>query len=240
MSPSVSSVFSDDKRKRNTILIVSLIAVIVLICGLIAASRTFGWLQSKKDKYLIAIVDAEHPVDDDWSPEFTMLEEGQLICSECYSELDAMLRECKAAGGSIRLGDCYRSESFQQRVLEEMAEELTRRGMTPEQALETATKIEGAPGTSEHQLGYAADVYAEDLSEGTDQAESYTVSWLEKNSWKYGFILRQTENTDYINQTILSETGRVVVHLRYVGTEAANQINELGVSLEEYIEMFYS
>ena len=29
-------------------------------------------------------------------------------------------------------------------------------------------------------------------------------------------------------------------HFRYVGREAAAQMSELGLSLEEYIEMFYS
>ena len=56
--------------------------------------------------------------------------------------------------------------------------------------------------------------------------------WLEKNSWKYGFIRRyppdKTEITGVINEPW---------HFRYVGKEAAQEIYSQGICLEEYIEM---
>lgn len=240
MSPVNGSVFSDGKRKRTTIILVSVITAVLVICGLIAASRAFGWLQSKDKEYLLTIIDLEHPVDDDWSPEFMMLEDGQLICSDCAADLDTMLRDCRTAGGSIRLGDCYRSESAQQRVLDEMIEKLISRGVSGETAAEEAARLVGLPGTSEHQLGYAVDIYVQDLKAGAKTEDSYSFSWLSKNSWKYGFILRLTEETDQINTELLSDAQSALVHLRFVGQEAASQIYELGVTLEDYIQMFYS
>ena len=55
--------------------------------------------------------------------------------------------------------------------------------------------------------------------------------WLEENSWKYGFIFRYPAY-----KTDLTGVAGEVWHYRYVGKEAAQEIYEQGVCLEEYLE----
>ena len=82
------------------------------------------------------------------------------------------------------------------------------------------------PGHSEHQTGLTADINTADESfEGTDEA-----IWLDKNCYKYGFIVRYPKGKD-------EYTGYEYEpwHLRYVGKELAKKIHDLGgISLEEY------
>ena len=55
------------------------------------------------------------------------------------------------------------------------------------------------------------------------------------NSWRYGFILRfPADKTEVTGMEFRPW------HYRYVGADAAAQIRELGLSLEEYVAMFYS
>lgn len=75
------------------------------------------------------------------------------------------------------------------------------------------------PGTSEHNLGLAADIVAKDYQLLDDkQAETPEAKWLKENCWRYGFILRYpTDKT--------GETGIIFEpwHYRYVGKEAAGK-----------------
>ena len=76
--------------------------------------------------------------------------------------------------------------------------------------------------TSEHQLGLAVDI---------NGAVYDIYLWLEENSWKYGFIFRYPAY-----KTDLTGVAGEVWHYRYVGKEAAQEIYEQGVCLEEYLE----
>ena len=91
------------------------------------------------------------------------------------------------------------------------------------------------PGTSEHQLGLALDIIDTgytNLDEG--QEDTATQQWLMAHCWDYGFILRYPNGTTDITGIIYEPW-----HYRYVGRTAAAQIHELGVTFEEYIDMFY-
>ena len=91
------------------------------------------------------------------------------------------------------------------------------------------------PGTSEHQLGLAVDIVDLDHQLLDESQEQTAVQqWLMANSWRYGFILRyptaKTETTGIIYEPW---------HYRYVGQEAAAEIYQQGVCLEEYIAAKY-
>ena len=77
------------------------------------------------------------------------------------------------------------------------------------------------PGRSEHQLGLAVDING-----GT--YEIYT--WLQENSYKYGFIFRYPGGKSH-----LTGTAEEVWHYRYVGVEAATEMYEQDICLEEYL-----
>ena len=89
------------------------------------------------------------------------------------------------------------------------------------------------PGTSEHQLGLAADIIDSEytyLDEG--QERTGTQRWLMENSWRYGFILRYPNGTTDITGIIYEPW-----HYRYVGQRFAKDIYEKDVTLEEYIAL---
>lgn len=83
------------------------------------------------------------------------------------------------------------------------------------------------PGTSEHQLGIAVDINA-DKTQSTNE-EVYT--WLAENAHKYGFILRYPQGKEKITGTEYEPW-----HYRYVGREAAEEIFNNQICLEEYCE----
>ncbi len=76
------------------------------------------------------------------------------------------------------------------------------------------------------------DYYYPYLDEG--QEDTSTQQWLMENSWRYGFILRYPNDKSEITGIIYEPW-----HYRYVGYEAAKEIYELDVTLEEYLDMFY-
>ena len=82
-------------------------------------------------------------------------------------------------------------------------------------------------GTSEHQLGIAVDINADKSKSSND--EVYT--WLAANAHNYGFILRYPQGKQEITGTSYEPW-----HYRYVGVDAAREIYERGICLEEYFE----
>ena len=107
--------------------------------------------------------------------------------------------------------------------------------MSEEEAKVEAAKAVAIPGTSEHQLGLAVDLVDANMQDLTSAQESTeTQKWLMANSWRYGFIHRYPNGKTDITGIIYEPW-----HYRYVGRTAAAQIHELGVTFEEYIDMFY-
>ena len=127
----------------------------------------------------------------------------------------------------------YRSGTRQKEIFEERVAKYMGQGMTEEEARAlTATSV-AIPGTSEHQLGLAMDMtdaQYNKLDEG--QMETPTQLWLIENSWRYGFILRYPEGKSEITGIIYEPW-----HYRYVGKELAAELYELGLTMEEYLDM---
>ena len=85
---------------------------------------------------------------------------------------------------------------------------------------------------SVHEMCLAVDILD---SASSDAASSAVASWLRENAWQYGFILRYPEGSE-------ESTGMPSNpwHYRFVGEAAAAQIQQLGITLEDYVNMFYN
>ena len=83
------------------------------------------------------------------------------------------------------------------------------------------------PGYSEHELGLAVHFRA------ADDREAELSEWLQANAWRYGFILRYPESAAEVTGIVSTE------HYRFVGEAVAEQIRTMGISLEEYLDLFY-
>ena len=97
---------------------------------------------------------------------------------------------------------------------------------------EAADTYSARAGFSEHQSGLCLDVYDGEISY-TSFEKTNEFKWMQKNAYKYGFILRfpkdKTNETGYKYESW---------HYRYVGVDAATYIYENNISFEEYYVRF--
>ena len=159
-----------------------------------------------------------------------------MVDSRCAADLEDMLRACRTAGHSPLIVSSYRAWSQQEEMYEEKVGELMSQGLDRETAEADAKSHAAAPGYSEHQLGLAVDIVDEEYSLLDEkQGDTATQQWLMENCWQYGFILRYPEGKREITGVEYQPW-----HYRYVGLSAAEQIHELSITLEEYVDMFYA
>ena len=221
------------KKKFWILLTVILLVVLSLV---FLATRLHHWVQEREKAKLLTLVDREHPVEDDYNVEFTLIGEGQMVDSRCVDDLEAMLADCRRAGGQPELTASFRTWGAQERAWEEALAALTESGLSREQAEKQLERRMEEPGFSEHQLGLAVDIAEQGSELAVEQQEdTATIRWLRENSWRYGFVLRFPAD-----KTEITGMDYRPWHYRYVGRDAAAQIHELNLSLEEYIEMFFA
>lgn len=94
--------------------------------------------------------------------------------------------------------------------------------------VEKADTYSARAGHSEHQTGYATDVYNGKVPfTSFENTEEYI--WMKEHAHEYGFILRYPKEK-------VHETGYQFEswHYRYVGLEIAKIIHEKNITLEEY------
>lgn len=150
---------------------------------------------------------------------------------EAYQPLKDMFAAAKAAGVPLQLVSPYRSIDKQDRLFNNLVVQYKNQGMSESKAVAKANKARTFTGTSEHNIGYGFDILESGnwyLSEAFDKTKQF--AWLQEHAEEYGFILRyQKDKVDVTG--IMYEPW----HYRYVGVEAAKEINDLGMCLEEYI-----
>lgn len=98
---------------------------------------------------------------------------------------------------------------------------------------EYADSIAARPEYSEHQTGYALDIFEKTSSNQKTFHESTTYKWLKNNSYKYGFILRYPEDKENITGYSFESW-----HYRYVGVDVATYIFENDITFDEYYAYF--
>ena len=189
-------------------------------------------LDARRDSLLI-LVNPWNEIPSDYKVRLRETELGYEIDVRCADALEEMLSACRQAGGSPRLCSAYRTQEYQQMLYNNKVSRVLATGCGYEAALVEAATAVAVPGTSEHQLGLAADIidmWYTNLDAW--QQYTWTQQWLMENSWHYGFILRYPEGTSEITGIIFEPW-----HYRYVGTDTAAEVHKLGVTFEEYLEM---
>ena len=187
--------------------------LILALLGLIAL-RLLGWSGQKVEGSLTtALVNPYNSVDAaGYTPRLSSVR-GVQLDENAAQALETMLSAAESEGCRplLRAGYLSRAELEQNAAL----------------SLE-----EDSAGFSEHELGLAVDL-GDSLTENA--GESALLRWLDAHAWQYGFILRYPAGSE-------ESTGVPACpwHLRYVGESAAAQIHELGISLEEYVTLFYN
>lgn len=215
------------------------IGAIVLLAGLMlfAAIRLYRWNTTGNSKRALTLVNSWNPMSETgYTPKLTETENGLQVDRACAKALKKMLSDCRAAGVQPVLADAYRSVDEQLVRYDEEVQRLLERGMELEEAeREVALRI-AQPGRSEHELGLSVDLVDIAYQEMDEiQSTTQTAQWMAENAWRYGFILRYPQGSEE-----LTGYGWHPWHYRYVGEDAAANIWALGITLEEYLSMFYS
>lgn len=179
----------------------------------------------------LLLVNPWNPIPENYEPELTYLRNGQAVDSRCYPELQQMMDDCRAAGFDPLICASYRTMEKQEALFEDKEARLIREGYPENEVEDEAAKVVAYPGTSEHQLGLALDIVDVSYQQlDTEQENTPVQQWLMKNSWKYGFVLRYPTDKSDITGIIYEPW-----HYRYVGKEAAAEIYENKLCLEEYL-----
>ena len=188
-------------------------------------------LEKQPDEWNLMLVNQWNPIDRNYEIDLIELNNGHSIDRRAYPDLQDMMDDARAEGLKPILCSSYRSNQRQRDLFANQVNKYIAQGLTEEEAEAEAEKWVAIPGTSEHQTGLAVDIVALDyqlLDEGQENTPEQ--QWLRENSYKYGYILRYPPDKSEITG-INFETW----HYRYVGKEAAQEIYEKGICLEEYL-----
>ena len=185
----------------------------------------------KNNQYLF-LIDNENPLPLCYNIDIIKL------CDDYYLERTAayyarnMICLAKKKCIYLKVESAYRSNQYQQMLIDNDVKMYMDNGYNLEDALEETLEMIAKPGCSEHNAGLALDILSDDydeLDEGFENTAAF--SWLYKNAHKFGFILRYPKG-----KTSITKIGYEPWHYRFVGVCHAKRIKKSGLTLEEYIE----
>lgn len=194
---------------------------------------TAAMLERERNE-LLTLVNPWNTVPEDWEPRLVDIGDGLLVDERAAGALDAMLTECSRSWVRFPCPiSAYRTEEYQRGLYEDKIRRVIEEGFSEDEAPAIAAQSVAVPGTSEHQLGFSIDIIDADYPElDLTQEWTYTQRWLIDSCTNYGFILRYPEGSSDITGIIYEPW-----HYRYVGVSVAKEIESLGVTFEEYVEM---
>lgn len=181
----------------------------------------------KGENWHLALISKKYPLDRNYLPATSIILESSKVTvdsrvAEAYKK---MYDTAKADGVTLTPYSGYCSYQTQKTMYNNKLQSFLT-GMSEEEAkTNTEKRIEPA-GCSENGAGLAVDIG----SASAGFASTQEFKWLTLNAHHYGFILRypedKTETTGMIYQPW---------HWRYVGIDAATEIKENNLCLEEYL-----
>lgn len=143
--------------------------------------------------------------------------------NEATSSFNKMVSDAKLQGIILQVSSRYRTYENQQQIYNSYKAKYN-----------NVDRFSAKPGTSEHQTGLAYDIMAVDQSTRLKQSfgDTEEFKWLDKNAYKYGFILRYPKNKEDITGYKYEPW-----HYRYVGTKLSKILKEKNLTLEEYFNL---
>lgn len=156
-------------------------------------------------------------------PSVAMRVEGAQLQRSAARALESLFAAAEQAGQPLKLSSAYRSYNYQVGLYN---------GYVKSQGQSAADAVSARPGYSEHQTGLSADVgpLSGKCNVQTCFGDTPAGQWLAANAYKYGFIIRYPEGLTNITGYAYEPW-----HVRYVGTELAQEMQATGTkTLEEF------
>ncbi|MEG1381756.1 MAG: M15 family metallopeptidase [Ruthenibacterium sp.] len=188
------------------------------------------------ENWELRLVNAENPLPDNFTLKTQPISgyENRLFDARAASALENMLKDAEAAGCKFYLVSAYRSVARQDALFRRKVSSFLAEGFPAEEAEKQAAMWVARPGTSEHNLGLAADIVSadwyktnSDLTESFDKTSEF--AWLSAHAGAYGFVLRYPKDKKEVTGVVYEPW-----HYRYVGNENAAMMQKTGATLEEY------
>lgn len=176
----------------------------------------------------LTLVNLQYRLPEDYKPTLKAAVEGSSVqlderVASFYAEMYAA---AKADGCTLTPYSGYRTYARQQENFDRKVAYYVSQGLGETEAIaKTQTRILPA-GASEHNMGFAMDI----VSASADFVSTKEFSWLSAHAHEYGFILRYPENKTDITGVMYEPW-----HWRFVGKEAAAEMQKSGQCLEEYL-----
>lgn len=219
-------------KKRLKFICITVIVITLLLVasslGLYSPERPASSnVATTENGWNLILINKDNRIPEDYEVNLYKLSNGEKVDERIYPELQKMFNDARVSGLSLFVAHGHRTATEQQKLLEQKQEAYENEGKSPEEAKKLAEQWVAVPGTSEHQIGIAVDINAD-----TEKSKAEDVyAWLASNAHKYGFINRYPAD-----KTDITGISNEPWHYRYVGVDAATEIYEKDLCLEEYIE----
>ncbi len=198
-------------------------------------------------QYSLINSDPAHLLPSSYMPDVSEIPGTQyhmMFDSAALPHLEEMLQDLRDNGFGVYIGSAYRSYSYQKQLFDgkaynialEMGLDGKEIWLLPEyqEAVARAKTITMEPGSSEHQLGLAVDLFDRHYNSPLvyENMNKKFYEYLDSICAKYGFIKR------YPTRKLLLTGWDEPWHYRYVGVEAATFIMEQGICYEEFYKHY--
>lgn len=182
---------------------------------------------------LLVLVNKKNSLPSDYIPKnlvvpnipfsFKEYSDKKLMRQDAASALEEMFAESKKDNINLYAVSGYRSYTRQQTIFNLNVSKYGE---------ERANQFSAKPGQSEHQTGLAIDVTSPAVNYILTQSFEDTKEgkWVKANAYRFGFILRYQKGKESITGYQYEPW-----HFRFVGKEAARNIVNQNITLEEYL-----
>ena len=218
---------SKGRRRRRGCFLKFVMAGVLLVMVALTAVHLLKNVVGYSGEWNLILVNKNHKIPYNYSPELIELSNGEKVDAGIYPDLQKMFDDARAAGLQLFVRDGYRTRDEQKAIMNDKIAAYETEGYSKKEAKALAKTYVAEPGTSEHELGLSVDINAE--SSGASQDAVY--EWLDENAYKYGFIKRYPAD-----KTDITGIDNEPWHYRYVSYEAAKEMKEQNLCLEEYLK----